>query len=42
MTLRNYLMALKESRTEELKVVEPSTKLGRKLDEEMNDKLKFN
>lgn len=42
MTVREYAMALKESKILEEKNSERRTKLQRKLDEEMNDKLKFN
>jgi hypothetical protein len=42
MTIKEYASALKESKIQEEKNEERRTKLHRKLDEEMNDKLKFN
>ena len=42
MTVREYALALKEAKILEEKNEERRTKIQRKLDEEMNDKIKFN
>jgi hypothetical protein len=42
MTIKEYALALKESKIIEERNQDRVSKLQRKLDEDMNDKLKFN